>query len=461
MPKHPFIKAPWILCFLLLTGCATRYVERDMDKDLATDSIGDVVVFANTQAFKTNPPTCLGVLPIMASKKDFEPTGELRKALHAHLAPTGIALIPLQRIDQIYQATPEVASNLQKLSQALGCDTLISGEVYEKGSRYWGVYSEVKLGAVIRITRVSTGQVIWKGKHVAIARDGGLPVNPLSIIGGTISAGLNLRDEQITRTTNDLARRLVTAMPGLQYTDQDRDLVAKPPVPVESTEPQSVHAFISSIENNEQAVQVQKLTLALEDQRWADPKDRIVLSDDLLKKDKLNVRAMFSNATARLELNQPDESLAMTNRLLQVDKSNPEFQFLKGRALMQMNKPADAIDPFLQAAGAPEPQAVYFTALGLAYNQIGNHEIALAALSRSLKMQPDNPYVLMQQAISQVGVGDDEAAVSNLKKSMILSIIAKDKRNASRAFSLIKSMDLRDNMSLEELNALDTKIQSL
>ena len=432
-----------------LSGCATRYVDRDVDKVAATDSFGDVVVYKSADEFKTKPPVCLGVLPLTATKNEFEPTVDLRKALHAYLAPTGISLVPLQRIDQNIRANSNEVVNLKNVSTATGCDTLITGEITERKTRFWGVYSEVKIAANVRITRVSTGAVIWRGKHTAVIRDGGLPINPISIIGGSISAGMNLRDEQITRTTNDLARRLITAIPNLKYTDKDSDLIAKPAaVPVDKS--QSVHAYITSIESHQAPELMQELTFALTDERWSDPKDRLVLSDYLLKKDPQNTPAMFAHATARLEISQPEESLAMTNRLLLIDNKDPEGQFLKGRALLQLNKPAEATESILKAAGSENPKAMYFTALGLAYNQLGNHEYALASLSRSLNIDPDKPYVLMQQAIAYVGVGDEPEAAVTLKKCMVLSIIAKDHRNASRALSIFKSMDLMEQITPEE-----------
>ncbi len=447
---------------IALSGCATRYVVRDVDKVSATDTIGDVVIYQSAEEFKTRPPVCLGVMPLTAAKKEFEPTIDLRKALHAYLAPTGILLLPLQRIDQNIKPIVPEAVNLKNVSAATACDTLMSGEMIDRQTRFWGVYSEVKMAADVRITRVSTGAVIWRAKHTAVIRDGGLPLNPISIIGGSISAGINIRDEQITRTTNDLARRLIIAIPHLKYTDKDSDLIAKPVLaPTESDKSKSVHSYISSIENHQLSELIQELTTALRDERWSDPKDRLVLADYLLKKDSQNTAAMFANATARLEISQPEESLVMINRLILLDNKDPDIQFLKGRVLLQMNQPSQAVEPILKAAGSDKPRALYFTALGLAYNQLGNYEYALASLTRSLYIESDNPYALIQQAIAYVGVGDEAEAAVTLKKSMVLSIIARDHRNASRALSIFKSMNLTEQISPEELNALEIKIASL
>jgi hypothetical protein len=196
------ISAVTVVVFLI-SGCATRYVDRDVEKVEASDSIGDVVVYKSSDEFKDKPPVCLGVLPLKASQKEFEPTQDLRKAIHAYLAPSGVLLVPLQKIDANFNEPQSEIANLKNVSSAVGCDTLITGEIFDRQTRFWGVYSEVKIAANIRITRVSTGTVIWRGKHTAVVRDGGIPLNPLSIIGGTISASMNLRDEQITRTTHD------------------------------------------------------------------------------------------------------------------------------------------------------------------------------------------------------------------------------------------------------------------
>lgn len=445
---------------VLFTGCATRYVERDVEKVEQTDSIGDVVVYKSSDEFKNNPPVCLGVLPLKASQKEFEPTQDVRKAIHAYLAPTGISLLPLQKIDASIKENQSEAANLKNVSIAVGCDTLITGEIFDRQTRFWGVYSEVKIAANIRITRVSTGAVIWRGKHTAVVRDGGIPLNPLSIIGGAISASMNLRDEQITRTIHDLARRLVTAIPNLKYVESDSDVAQKPFIaPIDK--PQSVHAYLNSIENYPAVELVAELNSALTSDQWREPSDRVVISDFLLKKDSKNTAAMFANASAKLDLSEPDAALSMSTRMLEIEKNNPEFLFLRGRAFLQLNRPSDATEPLLKAVGADRTKAIYPTALGLAYNQIGNHELALASLNLSLKIEPDRPYALLQQGVAYVGIGDEPSAALALRKSMVLSIIAKDQRNASRALTLFKAMGLTEQMSPEDLSAFESKIDGL
>jgi hypothetical protein len=78
-----------------------------------------------------------------------------------------------------------------------------------------------------------------------------MPLDVISAIGGVVAAGANVREEQLTRTTHDVARRLVAAIPNLKYAP-DRDLVATAasPVPASGGAAVSVHAFISSLEQH-------------------------------------------------------------------------------------------------------------------------------------------------------------------------------------------------------------------
>ena len=274
------------LCFLA-AACATRYVEGDINKSSAVDSVGDVVLFESSQSIVKIPPKCLGVLPFSTVKKEFEPTVPFRKAVHAHLATTGINMVPLEKIDQQSITTKPESQDLSRIGNALGCETFVSAEVTEKKTNFYGVYSEVKIGAILKVINVRTGETLWKGRHTAVARDGSLPLNPLSILGGAVTATANLRDEQVVRTTNDLARRLVAAIPGLKYSEQDSELVAKS---VESFIPQqnsplSVHAYLSSIEGKDSSERIQSLEKAMIDNRWPEPNDQLVLSEFLLKRE--------------------------------------------------------------------------------------------------------------------------------------------------------------------------------
>ena len=454
---------PSVLALALLSGCATRYVAGNVDKPGSGDGIGDVVAFETAADFNAKPPLCLGVLPLTLVKPEFGPADDVRKALHAHLAPSGIALVPLQKVDALTVKAGDEAQNLRAVAKGSGCDTLLSGEVTERSSRFWGVYSEVRLGASLRMTRVSTGQVIWRGKHTAVVRGGGMPLDVISAIGGVVAAGANVREEQLTRTTHDVARRLVAAIPSLKYAP-DRDLVATAavPVPASGGAALSVHTFISGVEQHPLPQLESELLEALDGPNWTGPQDRIVIADFLLQKVPRSSRAMQEIASARLRLGEPDAALAMGTKALAIAPKNPDLHFLQGRAYLQLDRPAEAAGAFLQAAAAaPQPSANYFTAMGVAYNQLGSYERAVAALGKSLQLEPGRPYVQLQIGVAYAGAGDDAAAALAFRQSAVLSLAASDTGAAGKALQTLKAMGLEGQLPAEDLEALEKRIATL
>jgi hypothetical protein len=78
-------------------------------------------------------------------------------------------------------------------------------------------YSEVRAGANIQIIRASTGEVLWQGNHTAVIRGGGIPFGIASFVMYSVFAGMNLYGDQKVWVVQDLARRIVLAIPDLVY----------------------------------------------------------------------------------------------------------------------------------------------------------------------------------------------------------------------------------------------------
>ena len=421
--------------------------------------MGDVVVSQAAAEYEASPPICLGLMPLTVSKQTFAPVDDIRKAFHAHLAPTGIRLISLQKIDALIDAKATTENNLQKIAEATQCDTLITGEVTDRKTRFWGIYSEVRAGARLKIIRVSTGKVIWDGHHTAIMRDGGVPLNPLSLVGGAVSAGANLRDEQIKRTVHDLARRLVHAIPQLRYIDDVTVATASKPAPQSKGEP--VQNFLAALETQTDEEKKNSLVAALDGDLWSASKDRLAIAESLIRIDQKNPRAYAEASVAKLGLSEPAKALELAKKAIMLDAANPDYQFQLGRTYLHLNQADQALQPFLNAVSVPNPKSLHFNALGLAYNQTGRHAMAAAAFTKSLELDKDNPFSLLQLGLAHVGMGDEVEAAKMVRKSMIISIAANDAAAARRSLNLFKAMNLNTKISEEELKAIEERIEKI
>jgi len=444
-----------------LSGCATRYVQGNPSTEKSDDLMGDVVISEAAADYESSPPLCLGLMPFTVSNQAFAPAEDIRKAFHAHIAPTGIRLISLQKIDALIDPKATTEKNLQKVAEVTHCDTLITGEVTERKTRFWGIYSEVRAGARLKIVRVSAGKVIWDGSHTAVMRDGGVPLNPASLVGGAVSAGINLRDEQIKRTVHDLARRLVYAIPQLRYIEDTPVVANAKSVPQPDPKAAPVESFLSSLESRTDEEKKNSLVAALEGDLWVSPKDRLAIAESLIRLDKRYTRAYVEASAAKLRLSEPTQALELAKQAVKIDAANADAQFQLGRAYLHLNQADQALQPFLIAVAGPAPQSLHFNALGLAYNQTGRHEMAAAAFTKSLELDKDNPFSLLQLGLAHVGMGDETEAAKIVRKSMIISIAANDAAAARRSLNLFKAMNLNTKISEEELKAIEERIEKI
>ena len=448
----------------LIAGCATRYVERDPSKKEVSDNFGDVVVSQTSEALKKTPPTCLGVLPLAVSKPEFNSTDEVRKAIHSHLAPTGVRLVPLQKIDLLYKKDLSIKDNIAVLSSSTGCDTYITGEVTDRNTRFWGIYSEVKIGARLQIRQADQDKPLWEGSHTAIVRDGGIPLNPISAVTTAVAAGANIREEQVTRTTHDLARRLVYAIPGLAFQDVtgvENKLASNEAVPTQKNEVASLASLKAELKGLSDSDMAVRLVDELSGDRWTTSKEREELIELLISKAPANPVGYREMTKLKLATSQSGMAVMYGKKLVQLEPANADNQFLLGRAYLKAEKPEEATQPLLKAAGAELPKQVYFTALGLSYTQQGKFELAVASYKKALEFAPKDSFALLQLGMTQAFAGDDEDAAQTIRQSMIAAIANNERTSAEKSLNALHSLGLDNQLSTEDLRNIKERIQRL
>lgn len=205
---------------VVLSACTgPAYFDRSEGRPNAVaQALGPVVFEASAELART-PPSCIAIMPFPSVVEDDEaPAGHarrVRRAIYAQLAPRTARDVELAAIDARLDAmSPAQLRNYGLIGWRLGCGNLLFGIVTDYRERYLGLYSEVAVGAELELVRARDGEVLWRAEHVATTRGGGLPLSPLGLVEGAARAAANvLEDEQLDRVTEDLARRLVRALP--------------------------------------------------------------------------------------------------------------------------------------------------------------------------------------------------------------------------------------------------------
>ncbi len=138
----------------------------------------------------------------------------VRNMLYGFISTHAPKDVELTLIDRATEGKPVTdALTLRRVARRVRCDWVLTGRITDFNVDFLGVYSNIRIGADLKLVRVSTGKVVWTGQHVAQGRAGSVPLTPLDLAVGAVKAVSNLEPDRLERVAADLARRLVRTMP--------------------------------------------------------------------------------------------------------------------------------------------------------------------------------------------------------------------------------------------------------
>jgi hypothetical protein len=100
-----------------------------------------------------------------------------------------------------------------KLREILRVDALIRGEITHYDRIYVGVYSQVAVGAEVRMTDAKSDKELWWAKNVSRKHGGGIATTPVGLILTAVSTAFNMREIELLRSSDDLFREMVRSIP--------------------------------------------------------------------------------------------------------------------------------------------------------------------------------------------------------------------------------------------------------
>jgi len=168
---------------------------------------------------KDHVPKTVAVMPFVDLSKSKEGFDTMRKGFYNHFSSLPFKDMELYRVDTSLRKAgltdPEKISKMppQELGKILGVDAVVFGEVSNFDKLFAVMYSQVSVGAEIKMYDTKTGNFLWSGKHTVRKHEGGISTNPIGIVATIIATAMNVRDIQLLRANDDLFREMVKTIP--------------------------------------------------------------------------------------------------------------------------------------------------------------------------------------------------------------------------------------------------------
>jgi hypothetical protein len=185
--------------------------------------------FENTTYYKKHKPKTIAVLPFQDVErksysitfKEEDPAGVVRRGMYNHIASLPFKDLEIYSTDKrlknegltdIRKIDDMIAENPKKLKSILGVDAAVSGVVTHFDRIFAGIYSQIAVGCEVKMWDLSSGEMLWRAKHVSRAHAGGLSLSPIGLIMATVASVWNLRGTEMLSQTDELFREIVSTI---------------------------------------------------------------------------------------------------------------------------------------------------------------------------------------------------------------------------------------------------------
>jgi len=200
---------------MVINGCTTAGTKGGMVSDIKKMFGGTYTV---DPYMEKHIPKTVAVLPFIDESRSQKGNEIVRRGFYNHFSSLPFKDMELYQVDHLLRKAgyndPETLSHIppEKLKDMLNVDAVIMGSISNFDKLFAGIYSQVSVGAEIKMID-TTGQFLWSGKHVVRIYEASLPTSPIGVITSIISAAMNVRDIQLLRACDDLFRDMIKTIP--------------------------------------------------------------------------------------------------------------------------------------------------------------------------------------------------------------------------------------------------------
>ena len=201
-----------------LTACAqTEYVTFGEAGERIPNPASRTVMVEITDAYHDDYPDCVVVMPPAAAPglKRFPELVEASLSLHLTRKIARVVSGAERDLAARRMAADLVnPDDLDAFMGALGCDAVVTSRVLGPGRTFAVVWSQVRIGLEVRMTRTRDRRLLWRARHIAERSEGGIPFSPLGVVvDGITSARFAADREIVDSVVDDAVRRIVASLP--------------------------------------------------------------------------------------------------------------------------------------------------------------------------------------------------------------------------------------------------------
>ena len=166
--------------------------------------------------------TTVAVLPFKNNTEKKGVEDIVRKCFFANFSTKGYSLLKPEEIDErLNLASIDIYSldneDVYKVGKIVKADAVIFGIVTKCSKKFFGVYSQVVLGAEMKMVDVRTSKVIWQAEHTEKTHSDAIPVSPFSIPEAVVESSMNIREKVIADTADRLVKKFIISIPSRSF----------------------------------------------------------------------------------------------------------------------------------------------------------------------------------------------------------------------------------------------------
>ncbi|MCK9392499.1 MAG: DUF799 family lipoprotein, partial [Syntrophales bacterium] len=204
----------WVL--FLLSGCTVATKSTIITPQIGEFFDGKYKVYP---AMENAKPRTVAVLPFTDVSSSQQGAQAVRRGFYNHFSSLTFRDMELWRVDDLLKKAGLTDAAIinqtpaKDLGKILGTDAIVYGEISNFDKLFAVLYSQVSVGAKLRMYDARTGELLWTGDHVVRIHEGGISTNPIGLVATIIATAMNVRDIQLLRACDDLFRGMVLTIP--------------------------------------------------------------------------------------------------------------------------------------------------------------------------------------------------------------------------------------------------------